>query len=506
VDHGVAFAQAIPSVRPDGSRVDYAVRPWPIEHVRWDSFSRSFKTQVEGLAEEEIVHGDGKWIVFAKNELDPFKHGTLLAAALVWARHAFAVRDWAKGSVAHGSAKFVGELPEGVPLQDASGLTAEANAFLELLKAMGASDSPVGIRPAGSTTDFVVNTSTAWQVWAELVNGAEKAAARIYLGTDGVLGAAGGAPGVDIQALFGVASTIVDGDLEALSRGLKTGVIDVWCAVNFGDSSLAPERRYKLPDPDADARFESEKSRRLGFLEVLEKAKSAGVTVDADELARAFRVPAVLAAPTSPPHDPVPAHVETERALLAVVSELADERAATAELRSGLGRLVMRVDEKEGRVDRLEDQVRTERARIDAAASQAASAEAAALDAEAACREAKKFASETDLTVQAYGNVLRDHDTKIAREQIKRAELEGAHAEHGSKIDRLERRTIELSHHQAADNEVLARTSLVAQESKREIRLLESKLLALVPARPKTKARKKRATGSNPPPAPAATE
>jgi hypothetical protein len=215
--------------------------------VRWDSTEGVFKTRIEDGAEETIVHGDGRWTIFCKNEIEPFKHGALLPAALVWARHAFAIRDWAKGSVAHGNAKIIGEMPEGVPMQNENGTTEEAAAFMQLLEAVCYSDAGVGIRPAGSKTDYLVNGSTAWQVFDNLVQNAEKAAARVYLGTDGTLGAQGGAPGVDIQALFGVAATIVEGDLECLERGFKSGVIEPWTALNFGDSSRAPNEPGRAP-------------------------------------------------------------------------------------------------------------------------------------------------------------------------------------------------------------------------------------------------------------------
>lgn len=315
VDHGVSFANAFPLPREDGSRTDYAVKAWPIEHVWWDAFARCFKTRTEDGVEETIVHGDGRWIVFAKNEIEPFKHGAIVPGAIVWARHAHAIRDWAKGSVAHGNAKFIGEMPTGVPLQDENGNTAEAVAFLALLRDLLSGDGPAGIRPAGSKTEFVTNTSTAWQVFSELVGNGEKAAARIYLGTDGTLGATGGAPGVDIQALFGVAATIVEGDLECLERGFKTGVIDPWCAINFGDSSLAPARRYILPDPDADAVKASLAARSAAFYADLKAAKEAGIpltqdlidglagdyAVRAPQLAAVVAPPAAAAPPASAP-------------------------------------------------------------------------------------------------------------------------------------------------------------------------------------------------------------
>jgi hypothetical protein len=285
-NHDVAFAHCTPVPREDGTRIDYTASAWPIENVRWDPYDRCFKTRVDPSTDETavggevpIVHGDGRWVIFQRFEIDPFKHATLLAAALIWARHAYGIRDWAKSSVAHGNVKMIGEMPAGVALQDADGDTADATALIELMRDMVSADSPVGIRPAGSKTEFVANGSPAWQVFNELVKNAESAAARLYLGTDAVMGSKGGAPGVDVQAMFGVAATKVQGDLACLSRGWQTGLIEPWCALNFGDSSLAPTRRYMLPDADADAEVASRGTRHTAFFEHIERARAGGFEI-----------------------------------------------------------------------------------------------------------------------------------------------------------------------------------------------------------------------------------
>jgi hypothetical protein len=314
VNHGVAFGCNVATPREDGSRVDYEMRYWPIEYIRWDPVFRLFKARADPNTVQPgdipdspyneygfvggfwipVVHGDGRWVIFKKHDLEPFrKEAAILPAALVWARHAFAVRDWSRGSKAHGSAKVVGELPAGVPLQDAAGLSAEAAAFIELLRSIASEDAPAGIRPAGSKVDFLTNNSTAWQVWSELATNAEKAAARIYLGTDGTLGSQGGAPGVDITALFGVAETKVSGDLEALQRGIDTGVIEPWCAINFGDSRLAPRRRYLIPNKQAAATTDDYAKRNAAYYAALVAAKNAGMTLSpiyVSELAAEYRV------------------------------------------------------------------------------------------------------------------------------------------------------------------------------------------------------------------------
>lgn len=315
VQHGIAFGCCVATPRADGSRVDLEMRYWPIEYVRWDPVFRVFKARADPNTVQPgdipeapyneygfiggywipVIHGDGRWVIFKKHELEPFrKEATILPSALVWARHAFAARDWARGSKAHGSAKVIGELPEGVPLQDGGGgLSAEASAFVGLLQSIGRDDAPAGIRPAGSKVDFLTNNSTAWQVWSELMANGERAAARIYLGTDGTLGTQGGAPGIDIKELFGVAVTKVSGDLEALQRGIDTGVIEPWCAMNFGDSRLSPKRRYITPNTEK-AKISDELAKRTGaFYKALVDAKTAGMTLSpiyVSRLARDFRV------------------------------------------------------------------------------------------------------------------------------------------------------------------------------------------------------------------------
>lgn len=285
VDHGVAFLHLDHRPREDGSRVDMYATYWPIEHVRWDEQKRCYLTHAHTadggfISDVEIRHGEGEWVIIADREHEPWKHGAIIATALIWGRHAFANADWARGSRSHGNAKVVGELPQGVALQDEDGkLTPEAEAFHSLLRDLASEDSPVGIRPAGAKTEVVANGSSAWQVWKELAADAGKGAARIYLGTDGVLGAAGGAPGVDITALFGVAATLVQGDLETIERCLKTGLLDVWAATNFGDSSLAPTREYLIPRPENQSKILALAERETAFFAVIDAAKKAGVEI-----------------------------------------------------------------------------------------------------------------------------------------------------------------------------------------------------------------------------------
>lgn len=276
-NHGVAFGVNVVTPRDDGSRVDFEHKTWPIEFVRWDPVERSFKTQVEGYAEECIVHGDGRWVVYQQNDWEPWKYGAILAVALIWADHAYGVRDRSRAANAHGNAKIVGTMPEGLALQDGVGhLTPEGSAFMDLLKLVASAETPVGIKPFGSTLDYIVNNSTAWQIFKEIVDSGDKAADRVYLGHDVSVPAAGGDA---VGYLFGVRNDIVEGSLRAIERGIRTGVIEPWAALNFGDSALAPDRAYLFPDADEDARRKSLAERTKAFYDAIQSAKENGFDV-----------------------------------------------------------------------------------------------------------------------------------------------------------------------------------------------------------------------------------
>jgi hypothetical protein len=290
-DHGVAFGANIVTPRPDGSRVDIEHHAWPIEWVRWDTLRRSFVTQVD-LASTSveadywldspiagrlpkgtvpIVHGDGRFAIYAAHELEPWKHGVLLPGALVWARHAFGWRDLLASSAAHGNPKLLGELPPNVKTK-----SPEGDDFLALLVALASADMPVGLRPNGSSVEYVTNSSRAWEIFRELITGSKSSAGQIYNGHDGTLGSNPNAPGIDLTALLGVMSDIAEGDLHTIERCFKSGVIDVWAALNFGSSELAPQRLYEIPDADQDARRKAMGERRMAFYDALEREKRLG--------------------------------------------------------------------------------------------------------------------------------------------------------------------------------------------------------------------------------------
>jgi hypothetical protein len=289
-DHGIAIGYIEKSVNDEGTRIDYRLTEWPLEHVKYNESTEQLETRVkDGGPTEIITHGDGRWVVFKKFAVKPWtQEACVLPGALMFAVHAESIKDWAAAANSHGQAKIVGELPEGVALQDddTGQLTQEARAFLQMLQDMVSGEVGAGIRPAGAKTDFLSNGSTAWQVFSEIVNNREKAAARIYLGTDAILGSVGGAPGVDIAQLLGVATSKIQGDFTCIEQALRTGFYEPWCAENEGDSRYAPTLVYLLPDADAAKKTAEYDDNLTKLLARIKEMKEQGMVIDQDVIDR----------------------------------------------------------------------------------------------------------------------------------------------------------------------------------------------------------------------------
>ena len=285
-NHGIAIGYIVREPSDDGTRVDLRLTEWPLEYVRWNPFLELLETQVKnGGMRHPIVHGDGYWVVFRKTDILPWtQEAALLPASMIWGAHAYALADWAGASKSHGLAKIVGQLPAGVMLQSklADGsivMNDEAAMFLQMIQDVVSGEAQAALGPAGSTLNVLANTSTMYQVFSELITDRKKAAAFVYLGTDASLGAAGGAPGVDIATLFAVASTKLQGDFDAIEQGLNTGFYPVWTAINCGDSRYSPRLEYLIPDPDAAQKSEELSKRRTRLFDALDRMRALNLDI-----------------------------------------------------------------------------------------------------------------------------------------------------------------------------------------------------------------------------------
>ncbi len=299
VDHGVSVGYNVWTPRADGSRIDVELRVWPQEYLRWREWEHRFYALTLDGGEIPVEHGDGRWVVFQQEKLSPWTEGAIVAGSMLWADRAFAVRDRSNASRAHGSPKLIGELPQGVALQqiDDNGTqapTAEAEQMLELLQMLFVGELPFGLRPAGAKTELMVSQSQAWQIWTEIIKANHADSDRIYLGQDGTTQNSGGNY-IKSERLFGVRNDLVESDIMVFAESILTGTIEPWAAINFGDSRLAPARCWQMPDADEDARRTSIGEHQELFFRHVDSLLEQGYRVDqstVDALAKTYGVTA----------------------------------------------------------------------------------------------------------------------------------------------------------------------------------------------------------------------
>jgi hypothetical protein len=102
----------------------------------------------------------------------------------------------------------------------------------------------------------------------------------------------------------GLADTLSQG--VRLERGIDTGVIEPWCAVNFGDSALAPKRPYLLPDADADAARAATATKTAAFYADLKAAREGGIPVTPELVAHLAKQHGVEPPPLPPAQSAAP--------------------------------------------------------------------------------------------------------------------------------------------------------------------------------------------------------
>jgi hypothetical protein len=329
-DHGIAVAYIEQETNEEGTRTDFRLIEWPLEFVKWNKSRRQLEARTRGGGLVDVIHGDGRWVEFRKFDLDPWtQEAAVLPGSMIYASHANAIADWNLGSLSHGQAKMVGELPPGAPPQNEDGLLSQDGQFmLDMMQALVSGEAGAGLMPAGSKLQFLANGSTAWQVFHELVQDRAKAAARIYLGTDAIMGSVGGAPGVDIAALFKMAATKLQGDFRAIEQGLRVGLYEPWTAINEGDTKLCPSLVYDLPDVDSTQNSENEGANMTRLLDTIERWRKMGIEVTQEKVNALARTFAVRDIPTLLPEVSASASAPLAPTDMARVTKVDEARAA----------------------------------------------------------------------------------------------------------------------------------------------------------------------------------
>jgi len=295
VQLGVQVSQNRCTVSSDGSRIDFRLEPWPMRSVWFDWATCELKTlTTKGI--KVIRHGDGKWVVSHLHAAMPWEWGTVKAIAEDWARRVLHKRDRSLNSETHGEGKYIGELPESVKLESATG-----QKFVEMVMGLRERRSG-GVHPHGASVKMLEAISQMWQIWKEAIGSLDKDIARAYLGQDGTMVNEGGNY-IKAAELAGVRYDLVEGDIKGVAAGINTGVLRPWSIVNLGrDAEI--KTGWALPDPDEQAKREAYGKRVDAFNKAIGEMRANGFVIDqplVERVAREFGIEAPKLDPKGPP-------------------------------------------------------------------------------------------------------------------------------------------------------------------------------------------------------------
>lgn len=244
---GCCIAQNVVKPRPDGSRWDFELRPWPMRHSWWNQSKRCYQVQTTTDGVVDVRHGDGKWVVFEPWGFESFDWGALPALSICYGDRRFAIRDRSNHAQAHGSPAIVGTLPQGIKPQ-----STEAAAFEARLRMLQNSRSGL-IKPFGTTIEYLEAKTLAYQIFGDILTSNNQDIAIALLGQDGTTENKGGTY-TKALVLDGVRYDLVKIDIRGVEEPINSGFLRPWTILNHGEEKLASVLSWLVPDPREDAR------------------------------------------------------------------------------------------------------------------------------------------------------------------------------------------------------------------------------------------------------------
>lgn len=324
---GVGIATMAWDMSPD-RLTPKSVRALPNDGLFWDDQSRKLYYQFDGGLVEEVVHGDGKWIVFSPYGYRSWTQGKVMSLADCWLMRQWTRRDWARRNELVGQGIIKGTTPPGAlpPAQDT---------WAAKLRRMGSSGvivCPKSADGSGYDATLIEAKADGHDLFSSFIAQQNVDIAVGLLGQNLTTEVpSGGVFGTTAHGA--VRQDYLEWDSRSEADCLRSGAIVPCVVVNGGEEALAPwPERHTDPPEDEKAKAETRKTQ----VETIAAAKQLSPRVDVDreleaigyELLDPSEMPeaAPAPAPELPPNDgpagdtpadPAPATTNSARVLLA---------------------------------------------------------------------------------------------------------------------------------------------------------------------------------------------
>lgn len=251
------------------------LRHWDVGAFRWDDWRDCYVVNTRDGGQQEVRHGDGRWVVYEPYGKRGWHNGLIMSLADKWLMRQWTWRDWAR---------FTEKLGQGVFAAKVPALASEAakSKFLAQVARIGANGAvalPQGETPGSSFDLALLSTNgTGFQNFETFTAALNVAIAVRCLGQNLTTEAQGGSyAAANVQDR--VRGDLLRFDAETESTTLHTGVLVPWTVANYGDADLAPwPHRETEPAEDEKAEAETKKLK----VETLTAAAALSSRVDVE--------------------------------------------------------------------------------------------------------------------------------------------------------------------------------------------------------------------------------
>jgi phage gp29-like protein len=278
---GVGLARIVWTVRTNVDRIVPKIEVWNPRHLRYDWDRRVWTVKVAGGGIEDVVPGDGKWILYTPYGTSrPWAFGVWRAIALWHLLKQFAIQDWAYYSAKNGGGHLVAtsDINAKVSKEDRKSLAAD-------LFAMQA-NSAVAL-PPGVSLDLIESTADTSGTFEAQKNAADLGMSVSLLGQNLSTEVTG--PVSTGATLHGkVLQVFIDADAQTITTCIHDQALVWWAEFNFGARDIAPW-------PILDTKPPENRKAEADVLSVVSAAlnvfQNAGAPVDVRALLERFGVP-----------------------------------------------------------------------------------------------------------------------------------------------------------------------------------------------------------------------